>query len=35
MNTKRLPLAGAILASLLLGACNGDDGTNGEQGIMA
>ncbi|MFB2638386.1 choice-of-anchor I family protein [Shewanella bicestrii] len=32
MNTKRLPLAGAILASLLLGACNGDDGTNGEQG---
>ncbi len=32
MNTKRLPLAGAILASLLLSACNGDDGTNGEQG---
>lgn len=32
MNTKRLPLAGAILASILLGACNGDDGTNGEQG---
>ncbi|MFB2780105.1 choice-of-anchor I family protein [Shewanella mangrovisoli] len=32
MNTKRLPLASAILASLLLGACNGDDGTNGEQG---
>ena len=32
MNTKRLPLAGAIMASLLLSACNGDDGTNGEQG---
>lgn len=32
MNTKRLPLTGAILASLLLSACNGDDGTNGEQG---
>ncbi|WP_198783283.1 choice-of-anchor I family protein [Shewanella putrefaciens] len=32
MNIKRLPLAGAIVASLLLGACSGDDGTNGEQG---
>ena len=32
MKTQRLPLAAAIMASLLLGACSGDDGAAGDKG---
>lgn len=32
MKTQRLPLAAAIMASLLLAACSGDDGAAGDKG---